>query len=270
MGSFAETIRLCAKLITFRWFLFFGTAVFALIATLTVVFQGSRDSFSMGDVFGLLFLGTEPIDFFNTREVFKVPLLWLSFLIFTLLTTRVISQPKAGNIAQTIFMAARTRLCHWHVVALTTMLGMVIHFLVLLSVVALFCLILKGELSFMPTDSFVEANLQSLTQPLTATTFFIHAFAIPLLASIVIATFQSCLVLFFTIPKGLLCIVVLLIVSVYLPNYLLLGNYLMLLRNDVFDPFGLNVTIGLLIMLMCVTGSYVVGRIKVKSWDFIS
>lgn len=99
-----------------------------------------------------------------------------------------------------------------------------------------------------------------LWQRAEKTPFFLMYVFIPIMATIILGMAQTILSFCFTSEIGFLAVICYLLVSVFERSYFLLGNFLMLVRNDCFEQGGLSVYMEAVIVVIAMIVLYVTGQ----------
>lgn len=249
--------------------LFIATALFSVVISLSVILQSPDQVFSLGDILSFLFLGTEPIYSPDVKSIFRVPLLWLAFLVYVFFAAAVSTKAMSNAGLMAMLISCGSRSHYLHISSIVSILGIIIHFVLFVAIAAFCCLVFGGSMATYPTEFFAATYLPQFDWSMGATSFTAIALFVPMLASIAMATAQHCISLFIDLPKSMIAVIAILVVSVFFTSYLLPGNYLMLLRCDAFVALGLNFAFGVAVLFFYIVVFYWAARFKVKSQDFI-
>lgn len=204
--------------------------------------NGSRPS--IGDFILHLFVGMDPVTGFEVKDVFKIPVVW--FTIFLILFLLLVSFPKEdfSKCGYQYIIRENTKRCWWisKIAWLVTMV--VIVFAAMLLVCSLFGICLgNGTLKITPEIAEYIENISSEAIPQIS--IYRMCMITPILIVIGLGTFQMMVSMMGTPILAYSSVLVVLAASAYYTSPYLIGNYLMVLRNEVvLDNGGIYTTVG--------------------------
>jgi hypothetical protein len=245
------------------------TALVALLSFGLLCFSVGQRSPSLGDALAFLSLGMPPFDVLESAQVFRIPLLWLALYAWLLFSALALVRPRPSCLAYRTFFSLRHRGSYWLVAYLATMAHIVVHFAAVLLTTLLCVLLAQGEPTFQLTAEFAGRFLGDAAPGLSGGVVLAHALLLPLIACCAIAALEVCMMHYAGQALSYLCAIALLVVSAAFASLLLPGNYLMLLRHELFSPGGLSAALGAFVLLVYLLAAYVAGHLKARKWDYL-
>lgn len=221
--------------------LFIGIGVLIFISY--VVIEDSiltySNAISAGDCWLYLFSGSAEYKY-SADTKFEVPVLWFLFhsYLFFMLCSYPINDLKKMGVQSMIFSKSRRKWCMSKL--LWTASGVVMFYVMELGIL-IFEILLYNKL-------YGQEIMINLRSDLMGNEWIIM-YLLPLIADIAIAVFQMMISFYWNYFVAYIYSLVFLIVSAYIKNLFMLGNYSMLLRNIKFDETGLSTEKGIIISI---------------------
>ncbi len=196
------------------------------------------------------FEGIEPFIVVDANTIFKIPAIWLflHLYIFYLIVDYPIQDMKM--IGKETFVRVGNRRIWWVSKCLTTIMIVLISYIVLLLTVLLFTLFSGGEI------------LKSVSR--SSSDLILAVLILPFVTSCCVGFFQLSISLLYRSMLSFLGVVVVLVMSVYFIHPLLFGNYLMLLRNQLLLQGGVVTSEGFILAAVIGIAGYSIGHITIK------
>lgn len=253
------------------WYYYLITALLTGISFFQLVKTPHLNKISLGDSLGFLFLGMKPIEDIGMFDVFKIPILWLSLLIFIFYSVNIAIRPSVGTLNYLLFFSFRKRVSFWSFKVLLAFTTISIHFFVILLTSILCILMSDNFFSLQPTQGFSEYFIGS-NATLSGSSLFTNTIFIPWLVCNTLALLELLVTYFWGEFQSFLCIIAYLITSAFFTSPIFLGNYLMILRNDFItsapSTTQINSYTGLLSSVFFLCIFYAIGFNKIKKWDY--
>jgi hypothetical protein len=225
---------------------------------------------TVGDAFGYLSLGTLAPATLDFSEAFKIPHQWLSYYLLLFFAVAWLVRPKPSTVEYLTFFGLQSRARYWSAVFTSALIYTIFYFLVTIGTLAILVLAGGGTLTLQPSLRFCETFLQGYRGSSLSSSFFASAFLLPLLASCSLVALETLLIYCLDTTKSFICLVVVMVASAYFQLPFLQGNYLMLLRGADFVFGGIPTLVGILLSIALVVGTYAVGCLRIRAWDFLS
>lgn len=259
-GIFGQRGKYIAALIIF---LFLCASAYRLVC-----FVGIRSETlpnpTMGDYLYKLLMGMKvyrPGD-----KEFEVNVLWMLVNFFLAYIVSFYPFKDLHGYGQLMLIRSQKRDTWWFGKCIWNIGCVTLYYVIIWLVAAVFALCTGGNLSLIP-----NAEVQNLiggggVEGLTVGTMLLHAFLYPWLASLAVSLLQMTVSLLTQPIIGILTVCVVLAISVFTTSVLAPGNYLMLMRYYVPNPWGL----GCLWLIAITVLSAVVGYFSFKKRDIFS
>lgn len=237
---------------TNQWKKFIPIFLLAILGCLQLFFKEKDIAVTPGLMDYLLFFfeGIEPFKIIDANTIFKIPAIWLCIhlYIFYLIADYPIQDMKMIG-KETIVRVANRRIW-WTSRCLTTVMIVIVSYIVLTLTIFLFTLFTRGEL------------LQSIGE--SSTDMIVTILVLPLILTCCVGLFQLSISLRYRSLLSFLVIVVVLVMSAYFMHPLLFGNYLMFLRNQLLLTGGVITKEGFLLGAIIGIVGYGIGHITIK------
>ena len=197
------------------------------------------DGISVGDCWMYLFSGSPEYRYSSEKE-FELPVLWLLFhayMLYTLCSYPVGDFKKLG-LQSMLFSRNRKKWCISKI--LWSMMGVILFY--------------SAELIILIMEMYIQKNVLgreiiiNLKSNIIGIEIWIM-FILPIISDIAITIFQMTISFYSSYLHAYIVSLVYLVISVYIKNAYLLGNYSMLLRSQIFDSEGLSIRKGIIVSL---------------------
>lgn len=189
------------------------------------------------------------------NEIFPIPMLWLMLQI--VIAFLIISYPTQDLYAYGIqvLTRAKSRKLWWLSKCVWNLISVLLFYFMGFIVIIIFSL-LSGDPSFALNEQSNIMINEFVIQSVPYSKVFTAVFVLPVLTSCAVSLLQMVLNFILQPIYSYLVVISLLLASAYYSSPFLIGNYSMLLRNEIVYEGGVNTTIGmavnLLIMLFCI------------------
>lgn len=204
----------------------------------------------------------------SAENAFKIPIIWL--LLQIIIAFIILNYPTQDLHKYGIQILTRTKKkfswwiskCFWNIVSV------ILFYAVGFVIIFIFSTVL-GVISFAPTDQASEAiNMVNLRN---ANNFdvIICVFILPLITSVAVSLLQMAVSFIIKPIYSYICIVSLMLASAYYFSPILIGNFSMLLRNNVVYPNGIISAVAITIDIIIIFISIFMGYCFFKKRDII-
>lgn len=211
--------------------------------------------------------GIEPFTRFDPNAVFNIPGIWLCLhlYIFYLIADYPISDLRL--LGKEILVRIENRRLWWISKCITTVFTVFLCYFLLFITIYIFTLLTRGHLSLQPSDILFKNIFGYSYLQIKTIDFLVTVILLPFVITVSASLFQLSISLLSRSILSFLFIVIILVASTYYLNPLLIGNYLMLLRNNLFLINGVLTNQGFLLSgLFGITG-YLIGHITIKEMN---
>lgn len=269
MNKIASVLRPAYKTTLSRWYLFLITPLIVLCGTVYLYLEANSTDISIGDALGFFSLGIRPITRFDPHNVFEVPLHWLLLYTYIFFATTIQFHPKSNSFQHATLFNLQKRSFYWISTYIGTLGSVLIHFILIAVTVFGLVLISEGSVSLSPTSQFFQMFIGPSYELPSSYIWLIYSYILPLLTCLSLSTLVICLTHYLGAPQAFILIISLLVVSAFFTTFFLPGNYLMILRCNLYSQPGVSIGHGLLINVCMLVIAFVLGLFKINRFDFI-
>ena len=204
----------------------------------------------------------------SSENIFQIPIEWLTIQVMVSLL--ILSYPTQDLYMYGTQILTRTNQkamwwlskCIWNIV--TT----ICFYLVGIGTIFVFT-VFYGEVSLVPTAKISELMNQLPIQSYDQSKLLIAVFILPLVTSIALSLMQMTMAFILTPIYSYLIIVCISVASAYFYTPVLIGNFSMLMRNEVIFSSGINSFWAMIICLSLIIISTVIGCFYFKNYDIL-
>lgn len=250
--------------------------VFLIFIFLCAHFQNMADiSFSHGITSSYPSFSDYLIDIFKGMEIyqknkpFEIPVSWLMINIYIAYLVSFYPFQDLNGYGQQIILHSKNRKQWWLSKCIWNISTVLTFYLIGYLVIFLF-LLFSGNFS-LPRNKDINLLISNVnTANLQLESVILIGFILPIITSIAISLFQLSLAMFCKPILSCIIIISLLVVSAYSTSPLLLGNYLMILRNNLISlNNGVSEVTGIWISVFLSIFSICSGYLKFKYLDIL-
>lgn len=204
-------------------------------------------------------------------EAFKIPYLWLlNHILILFFTLNYMHKDLEGFGQQTIYRSG-SRTSWWFSKCLHQFISVISFYLISWLELVVCTLTTGGQISLKITEimkSITEVGTNILEEP--NWDLQLNIIVLPVLFTVSLGLLQMTLCLFIKpvfsyVISGVVCIS-----SAYYLNPVLLGNYAMALRSDELVANGVNMIIGMILLISLGVCSIIVGALKFRRYDILT
>lgn len=205
----------------------------------------------------------------ENKEKIEIPPGWVLLNIFLSIVIGYYPLNDLKEYGTQILIRSKNRWQWWLSKCLWIMGNVLIFYAIGYIVIAIFSLI-NGELSLTPNHKVSLAILKLDTSSLAAKEVFSACIVLPIVTSVALSLMQLTIAMFSNSIYSNIFIISLLIVSIYYCSPILMGNYLMLLRNSLMVGIkGIETSTGIILSMAISFISITLGIFKFKTYDII-
>lgn len=239
-----------------------------IASSLAIEMIHSKPTFS--DYLVEIFKGMEIYDLSNRENSFRIPVAWLMINIYITYLVSYYPFKDLQGFGQHILLYSKNRSqwwlskCIWNI---TTVLSFYLMGYVVIFIFAFF----TGNVSLRTTLEINSLISNVNTSGFNKTDVLTISILLPLLTSVAISLFQMLISLLSKPVFGFIIVIVILVLSAYWCHPLLIGNYLMLLRNNVVVlEEGLTFFTGISMAVSLILFSFITGFKVIKNLDVLN
>ncbi|HAR86331.1 MAG TPA: hypothetical protein DCR69_11430 [Clostridium sp.] len=238
-----------------------------------LIISREYDNFKEKPTFGNyiidLYKGVDISNRVDNKEKIEIPPGWVLLNIFLSIVVGYYPLNDLKEYGTQILIRSKKRWQWWLSKCLWIMGNVLIFYAIGYIVIAMFSLI-NGELSLIPNHKVSLAVLKLDTSSLAAKEVFSACLILPIVTSVALSLMQLTIAMFSNSIYSNIFIISLLIVSMYYCSPILMGNYLMLLRNSLMVGIkGIETSTGIILSMAISFISITLGIFKFKTYDII-
>ncbi len=216
-----------------------------------------------------LYKGVDISNRLDNKEKIEIPPGWVLLNIFLSIVIGYYPLNDLKEYGTQILIRSKKRWQWWLSKCFWIMGNVLIFYAIGYIVIAIFSLI-NGELSLNPNHKVSLAVLKLDISGLTTKEVFSACLVLPIVTSIALSLMQLTIAMFSNSIYSNIFIISLLIVSIYYCSPILMGNYLMLLRNSLMVGVkGIETSTGIILSMAISFISITLGIFKFKAYDII-
>lgn len=221
-----------------------------------------------GDYIFYIFKG---MNIFNSTDIdFKINIIWIVINGYIAFITSHYPFRDLEGYGQLMLIRSQKRSTWWISKCIWNMLTVITFYFTTYFTIFIFS-IFTGNLSIIPQTriqmSFSESNVGMLNPK----TVIIIMFILPILVSISMCILQMLVSLIINPLISMVVTLAILSFSIFYCSNYMIGNHIMLMRNELFIPnFGVGTTEGIVLSLLIIVVSTLVGLIIIKKYDMVS
>ncbi|MEW8995492.1 hypothetical protein [Clostridium sp.] len=205
----------------------------------------------------------------DNKEKIEMPPGWILLNIFLSIVIGYYPLNDLKEYGTQILIRSKKRWQWWLSKCLWIMGNVLIFYAIGYIVIAMFSLI-NGDLSLTPNHNVNLAVLKLDTSSLTAKEVFSIGIVLPIVTSIALSLIQLTIAMFSNSIYSNIFIISLIIVSIYYCSPILMGNYLMMLRNSIMVGVkGIGTSTGIILDMAISFISITLGIFKFRTYDIM-
>lgn len=206
---------------------------------------------------------------YNKDFPFSIPGMWLMVNFYLAYIIGYYPTKDLFGNGQQIIVRSQSRKLWWLSKCVWNVSAVVCYYVLIYSVMLIFAY-LSGELSF-SLNEVINSNVSLVdTLMLINSPFLVTIIVLPLLTSIALALLQMLLAFLFKPLISYVVMAFIFVVSAYYCHFALLGNYLMVLRNQlVVASLGVKTMTGIIIALLLAIICSIAGLVCLKKLDIL-
>ncbi|MEG0354694.1 MAG: hypothetical protein RR621_03455 [Lachnospiraceae bacterium] len=222
----------------------------------------------MGDYLFDLYKGIEPYIQTLGSESFKIPGIWSFYYIF-FLCIQALAFARCYQRSQQFLLRYVTRKKWWQLLNRILICNVILIYILTYVTIFIFCICLNVKFGW-PNGKVQWLLNQLELQGIQHYEMLIYGVLLPVLATILLTYVQYIITLFWNNLMGVVFGVVLLVGSCFFCYHGLLGNYMMIIRNQYLLSAKSDIIISILV---CLGGSVIcaqIGKKRIEILDFYS
>lgn len=221
-------------------------------------------------VLDYLFYAFEGMPLFRKelREAFFIPAGWVVFYFWLVYINGKYPKTYLSGIGTQVLLRSGNIQYWWLSKCIWTVAHTCLYYAAAYVTIAAFA-ILTGSWKLGLTPEYHTKVLPASLEAVSIQRFLLIAVVLPILVSIALCLLQTILSLLTNTVIGILGLVAILIASAYVCTWYWVGNYLMVLRNDSFEPKGVPLGTGCLIAGALSVVCILTGGLILRKKDFI-
>jgi len=255
-----------------RWYYF--VIVIPLILYLLIIYE--RNTVSVDEINATLQYSRTTMDYIlhilkGTLEYrngeFEIPVL---FLTFNLIPALIVSYYPVNDFldrGKVLFTRARTRASWWYSKCLWNITSVFIFYLVIYIVILLFSFA-NGKAALLPSES-ISLEEYGVVNSYTIFQYVAYEIILPIVTTMSLTLLQMTIAIIFSPVYGMVMQILVLFLSSFYLSIFLPGNYLMVIRNHLYRPDGIQFKTAIVICIVISFLSIVIGRIALERKDII-
>ncbi|WP_071396579.1 hypothetical protein [Bacillus tuaregi] len=209
------------------------------------------------------------MEIYQENRPFEIPVTWLLINIYIVYLVSYYPFQDLNGYGQLIILHSKNRKQWWLSKCIWNISTVLTFYLIGYIVVFLFTL-LSGDIAFQRNEDINLLVSRVNTANFQPESLLIIGFILPIITSIAISLFQMTLTLFCRPIFSCIIVITLLVASAYSSFPLLIGNYLMILRNNMISlGEGVYATIGILLSISLSIFSILIGFVRFRNLDIL-
>lgn len=207
----------------------------------------------------------------SADKAFEFPVIWMILFVLILFVTLDYPVSNLQGFGSKVLVKGNSRIRWWLAKCVWNLICNVVYFGIIFLLIILFCS-MKG----IPFSLSVNSDLQTWLFELDAYTQLLPGVSMPIgelvqvfLVSVAICQLQMALVLWLKPIYSFMVMCMFLLVSAYFQNYVLWGNYAMLLRHSWINEDGMDCRIGIPVTLTITLITVCIGMIRFKGYNIM-
>lgn len=197
---------------------------------------------------------------------FQLPTLIMMFQLFMLFVIGSYPRQDICGYGRNVFLQSGSRRRWWVSKCVWQCFNILAYYVAAMLILGTCLLVQSNVLSFRIADSMIFQQVGK-----DAVSFLGNLLLLPIIVSETMGVMQLFIGVFIKPVWGYAVSISLLVVSAYKVNPLLIGNYLMMMRNEYFSPDGkLNLAEGCIVCLILVIGIVVLGGWMMGRYDILN
>ncbi|QNK42045.1 hypothetical protein [Caproicibacter fermentans] len=211
-----------------------------------------------------------PIYIPSSYKTFSIPGIWILLFLYFFYMFNCYPLSDIHSYGQQVLLRSQKRIYWWLSKCLWLAIGIFIFYVIGYFILLLFTLG-TGHTFFEMNHEVNAAVTKINTSNARTQDIFYVGILLPFIVSMAIAFIQL-IISFITdsLIFGYIAIIILLVASAYKCHPLLLGNYLMLNRNNLFISDGVSANTGIIISIICIALSIAIGAKKIQHYDVMA
>lgn len=238
-----------------------------------LIISREYDNFKEKPTFGNyiidMYKGVDISNRLDNKEKIEIPPGWILLNIFLSIIIGYYPLNDLKEYGAQILIRSKKRWQWWISKCIWIVGNVLIFYTIGYIVIAMFSLI-NGNLALTPNHNVDLAILKLDTSSLEAKEMFSACIVLPIVTSIALSLMQLTIAMFSNSIYSNIFIISLLIVSIYYCSPILMGNYLMILRNSIMVGVkGIGTSTGIIISMAISFISITLGIFKFRTYDII-
>lgn len=214
-----------------------------------------------------LYKGIEPFQVLSGNDIFKIPFIWLFFHLYVFYLIADYPVQDIKYLGKEIFIRMKKRWIWWFGKIVVLIFLVVFSYLIFYLTILAGTIFLGGNVSMEPNKEVFDTLFHMSSSLLSAPEIIVLVIILPVFITICSGIFQLSIAIISKPNMSFLITVIILIISAYYLKPYLIGNYLMLLRNQLFLETGVENIGGFIVALLTGVVGYILGAIKVEKLD---
>jgi len=232
-------------------------------------YDNFREKPTFGNYIIDIYKGVDISNKVDNKEKIEMPPGWILLNIFLSVVIGYYPLNDLKEYGSQILIRSKKRWQWWLSKCLWIVGNVLIFYTIGYIVIAIFSLI-NGGLSLTPNHNVNLAVSKLDTSSLTARQVLNVGIILPVITSIALSLMQLTLAMFSNSIYSNIFIISLIIVSIYYCNPILMGNYLMMLRNSIMVGVkGIGTSTGIVLSMAISFVSIALGILKFRTYDII-
>lgn len=226
--------------------------------------------FSLGDLLVYFFKGVRlpvgGIDSFDFPELYMVMLMLLFFFIGDYAQRDILGYGKS------VLIRSKNKKIWWLSKCAWCINSVLIYFVILIAVTLIACVLCKANISIIPTNStqvISGINMMDNTESINDYVLWKIIIIQPFIAGVGLCCFQMAVGFITSAIAGFVINIIIIVLSVFYMNPLLLGNSYMIVRNSCLYSGGINTELSLVIGVCIAIISLITGYCYFLRMDII-
>ncbi len=238
-----------------------------------LVISREYDNFKEKPTFGNyiidMYKGVDISNRVDNKEKIEMPPGWILLNIFLSVVIGYYPLNDLREYGAQILIRSKKRWQWWISKCIWIIGNVLIFYAIGYIVIAIFSLV-NGGLSLIPNHNVNLAVLKLDTSSLTAKQVFSVGIILPIVTSMALSLMQLTIAMFSNSIFSNIFIISLLIASIYYCSPILMGNYLMMLRNSIMVGVkGIDTSTGIILSMAISFVSIALGILKFRTYDII-
>lgn len=206
---------------------------------------------------------------FSIGSTYEFPTNWFLLFIFVMIPICIYTWEDLGGYGQQLIVRAKSRTKWLYSKYIWAGMVVLLYFLLLLGMTLLFCLNENVVLSMHPTWYIMELHGSSTAVDLPVGRILALYFVQPFLLMVLFCYMEITLLLYIPPVISFFCSGVVLIISLYVKSYLLVGNWGIPIRMKEVTEKGLSGSLCICLMVLVIAVMTVIGTIRMNKKDIL-